>query len=580
MDEGLGAKDYALEYPGFLQLSPLESHADDPSLKLWQLYLMSERHLVTSFTIFPTRHSVMNKFSLDATHHDRQNPVTGAESTNSQMTLDYSMSLALTKKWLTECLTSHNNCLPRAERPLPSRLLYFESGQLQLCLRSKILNDISYVTLSHCWGDLNILKLTKNTLEAFQLGIPLESLCKTFRDAIFVAGYLGFNYLWIDSLCIIQDDREDWEKEAPLMSMVYGGASLNIAATGAKDGNDGLFLERVPMSVRRSKTCVKMDVNGETKNFQFADDDIYYRCVGTQPLARRAWALQERILATRTIHFSKTELFWECRTKSACETFPESLPRSMCDQPNFLRKDLPPDWDAIVQLYSIGRLSYSRDKLIALSGIAQYVQSITKDQYLAGLWRRDLEETLCWKLLDSPEPKPTIYRAPTWSWASVEGMIMITCSLPSNLRRLYINVMDVLIQRSHNNQFGEVLSGVLKLGCEALLRGSFVRTLSIDSTASWDFSDVLPGRALYFMPVKRYASGPTDRTEGMIIQPTSKERGQYQRVGHFRIVGGSNCDKLDEGLPSADIVGEPDDCDVTETITDNDNKKWYVITII
>jgi hypothetical protein len=425
LDHGLGSPNYALESPGTLELSRIKSR---PGPYHWRLLLWSQGGLVTYIRILPAKDPGMDE-RLSIARNTQHPSDAKCELALSKVPLNYSTSLALTKQWLKEWRASHENCMSMESRPVSSRLLYIAPGQLRLSVGRNTPDDISYVTLSHCWGGLDILRLTKDTLESFQLCIPLGSLCKTFHGAIFVTRYLGFSYLWIDSLCIIQDDGDDWAKEAPLMSTVYGGASLNIAAASAKDGNDGPFSRRLPLTSRKSATRVKVEVNSETKAFQFADGRPCYRCVKSQPLAQRAWALQERILATRTIHSSKTELFWECRTKCACETFPEFLPRDISDTPDFLQKDLHPDWkvwDSIVMLYSVCKLTYSKDKLVAISGIVQHVQSITKDRYLAGLWCHDLEETLCWKLLKAPERKSTVYRAPSWSWALIDGMVMTT----------------------------------------------------------------------------------------------------------------------------------------------------------
>jgi len=106
------------------------------------------------------------------------------------------------------------------------------------------IREVEYATLSHCWGSIEILKLTKNNLQSLLEDIPEYKLCKTFKDAIYIVRQFGLRYLWIDSLCIVQDDKEDWNRESVLMSAVYGQTTLNLAAAGAKDGSIGYFFDR------------------------------------------------------------------------------------------------------------------------------------------------------------------------------------------------------------------------------------------------------------------------------------------------------------------------------------------------
>lgn len=137
---------------------------------------------------------------------------------------------------------------------LPSRLIDIgHSGMndhLRLCT-TDIPLDAQYATLSHCWGQLDFVKLSRANLASFRQSIPYQELPKTFQETITITRQFGLRYLWIDSLCIIQDEIEDWSNEAPRMATVYGNSSLNIAATGARDGSEGLFFHRDPDFVRR-----------------------------------------------------------------------------------------------------------------------------------------------------------------------------------------------------------------------------------------------------------------------------------------------------------------------------------------
>ncbi|PMD54734.1 uncharacterized protein K444DRAFT_513189, partial [Hyaloscypha bicolor E] len=90
-----------------------------------------------------------------------------------------------------------------------------------------------YITLSHCWGQLQLITLTNSNIVTFQEGLEIRKLPKTFRDAIYVAQRLTVQYIWIDSLCIVQDSEDDRKRESALMMSVFAEAFCNIAATAA-----------------------------------------------------------------------------------------------------------------------------------------------------------------------------------------------------------------------------------------------------------------------------------------------------------------------------------------------------------
>jgi hypothetical protein len=139
-----------------------------------------------------------------------------------------------------------------------------------------------YVTLSHCWGTVETLKLMKSNVQALSSTIPLHSLCKTFQDAVLVTSLLGYKYLWIDSMCIIQDNEDDWRKESALMSEVYSNAVVNLAATDAKDGSVGLFHQRVIARITKQYVQTK-----SLQTYEIPDERLYFRCLDRSLLSRR-----------------------------------------------------------------------------------------------------------------------------------------------------------------------------------------------------------------------------------------------------------------------------------------------------
>jgi hypothetical protein len=187
---------------------------------------------------------------------------------------------------------------------MPTRLLALGEGVLRLV--TKTVWDTAYrpqyATLSHCWGGIDFLKLTTTTLELFKKSIPLEQLTKTFRDTIAVVRKLGIPYLWIDSLCIIQDSSEDWETEATLMSSVYGSSTITIAAAGAVNGRSGLFLQSEGYVW---KVHIEVPTDSGLQGWDFFTPGNYETSVSKSALRKRAWVLQEILLSPRILYFTR-----------------------------------------------------------------------------------------------------------------------------------------------------------------------------------------------------------------------------------------------------------------------------------
>jgi hypothetical protein len=165
-----------------------------------------------------------------------------------------------------------------------------------------------YLTLSHRWGDSPMFKLAGASLENVQSGILLSDLPKTFREAIQITRRFGTSYLWIDSICIVQDSPEDWKIESLQMEKVYSHSQLNIAATSSGSSNGGLFRQRQPDREWPWFTEACFGDNDRRRCLMY-DQSLGLRELDKTPLDRRAWVLQGRLLAPRVFYFGEFQLF-------------------------------------------------------------------------------------------------------------------------------------------------------------------------------------------------------------------------------------------------------------------------------
>lgn len=243
------------------------------------------------------------------------------------------------KEWLrlcdlSKCATLSTTCyIWHGSTQQPARLLDLghkfsldrlkQSNQNPTTIRLvSVETPVRYIALSHCWGQLsseqtNQWLTTRDNLESrTNIGFPTDILPATFQDAITVTRRLGERYLWIDSLCILQGDKDDWESEAKKMGDVFRGAYCTIAATSSRDSTQG-FLKRTDFS---SIPWVRIPEQSRPPVFattfinRFEEDVLY------GPLNSRAWVFQERALSRRIIHFTDRQTYWECGGGVRCET--------------------------------------------------------------------------------------------------------------------------------------------------------------------------------------------------------------------------------------------------------------------
>ena len=215
---------------------------------------------------------------------------------------------------MKQCQNDHPECIPY-KGPIPTRLIEVKGHQVRLVHTSAWSHKPDYLTLSHCWGGLKLHSLVKSNLHAFQQAIPTDKLCQTFKDALEITRRLKHNYIWIDSLCIVQDDLEDWRCEAAKMDSVYSGSFLNIAAANAMNGHGGCFANRTKASLHTLQGANVDLPLGTSGQLVLQVPNEFTRSVEQSALAQRPWVLQERVLSPRTAWFAAQEIFCECRKR-------------------------------------------------------------------------------------------------------------------------------------------------------------------------------------------------------------------------------------------------------------------------
>lgn len=355
---------------------------------------------------------------------------------------DLNLLHLLVNQWKSDCQSNHPACkIPKDtdfSMRQPKRVLDIDgvasTGQVQL--RTLGSDPVSYVALSHCWGGTIPAQTVKDNLESRSRGFSVAELPQNFRDAIEVTRSLGIRFLWIDSLCIIQDDTNDWEQEAVNMGNVYTHAYLTIAASRSPDSESGFLKPRSGIEVVQMR--VKAAPWGsQTKQYQYSLglETNYSDMAG--PLTTRAWAFQERILSPRILHFTKGGIFWECWTDYDCEnlcstrdaqkkiftrsaSYPDSLSPSALGAIRDPHHDDTVTWNRIVETYTQSNLTKESDRLVAIKSL---MDRIAPNMFCKGIRTSKLRQDLFWAARNGDLQFVAETKAPSWSWASRKGPI-------------------------------------------------------------------------------------------------------------------------------------------------------------
>lgn len=428
------------------------------------------------------------------------------------------------KTWLGKCNDRHPKCRLLPGNPfLPTRLIYLDSSkdavsgdaidtdvkfQPRLVSTHGLnISDSRYIVLSHRRQEdfLDEAKSTRKSLSDQMRGLILSKLPPIFTDTFEVASRMGVSYVWVYSLCVVQDDPVDRKREAAFLSQIYHNAYLTVAAAVPTTvPGQGLFRHGDSFGILSERLVVPLD-NGSIQEVIVMKKQ--WEAYAASPLVERGWCFQERELSRRIIHYTQNQVLWECHTIRASESLPDGSttyshwPQSPRNWPErLLDKQLRGEnvedaWYRGVEDYSLRRLTIATDKFPALAILAAVVREFKSPtcRYLAGVWEDDFVSSLAWasRPLRShsvvTNERYSEYVAPSWSWASVAGPVSYLpwlrrkpSSLPvetntnsarfsgasterNNTAAAYaLKTLDIIVQTSTGDPFGAVKYAVLR----------------------------------------------------------------------------------------------------------------------
>ena len=389
-------------------------------------------------------------------------------------------NFALARKWLDTCVGYHEACRLEHDPQLPTRVLDVAVSGADDTVRLHIATDNGtgrYVALSYCWGGAKQAMLTSDNLKEMIGGVKINELSRTAQDAITVTRRLGLRFLWIDALCIIQDSVQDWEIESARMGIVYHGAHVTLQASGTSSSDQGFLNDRKP---RLPPAALKYETRGGEISQVFVREKWLPKKRSIEPLDERAWTFQEALLSRRLLTYGSAQISAECKVCFSSEggtqlkereTFlglpkpareakrgqliPERIPEDMA-----VKYQRYGTWADITEAFSARKLTFAKDKLPALSGLASFLSPTRPgDTYLAGLWRNDMPQNLLWSR-NGQVTRAKDQRAPSWSWACLDGVIYPSWSFED---QACCEIISVSTTTARNNPYGEVQGGVLSV---------------------------------------------------------------------------------------------------------------------
>ncbi|KAK5991269.1 hypothetical protein PT974_09549 [Cladobotryum mycophilum] len=390
--------------------------------------------------------------------------------------------VAAIKKWVEDCANNHGpKCcmtVSKAERvdpydvPLPSRCIDV-GGSGDIVLRDCAGVRGSYITLSHRWTDeTQQSKTTKNNWGLRLHGLEFDNLSKSLNEVISFTRQLGVRYIWIDSICIIQDDPADLHKELLNMAQYYQNSLFTLASEIGTKHTNGLL--RLPNQIDKLIQLPYMDSGKQRGNLyvykqKWKTNDRYLSEVGRSELLSRGWVFQEWFLSGRIVHFAPSDTYLECRSQRPLSVRNQKIEVFSIESKSAARKsdldstkystlrlgfksefhidaELSFDmWYGLAQSYAQLHLTKASDHLNAIAGIAsEFTQAVanlysTRDElisasspsrsdsdphmaYISGLWLPDINHGLLWRAMHEDSGQCGC-GSPSWSWLSLAGPV-------------------------------------------------------------------------------------------------------------------------------------------------------------
>jgi hypothetical protein len=524
-------------------------------------------------------------------------------------------NMSLIKDWLSECIGTHKNCAVLEQISdvhsfvtengrsmfLPTRLIHVGSNidghEPRIVstveeFSSGVVDEARgrYLTLSYCWGSddegLRPLTSTLNTIDDWRKGIRWEKLPQVFQDLILLARELGILYLWVDSLCILQGNGGDWLEESAKMAYIYGNAFLTVISASGSSCHEG-FLNRPSSSSCHVSSPMSSIPYCLRPRFgaKWWGSDRMAEIAGKRWISR-GWTYQEEHLSRRVIQYGERRFFFDCRTFERQEDTNIRRPRPRWSTLTYLQDSTEMnligsklesksrrkseeiifrDWHWLCTQYSHRKVTYMKDRLPAISGVAGVVASKVQSTYLAGLWKKSLIHDLFWHTVgDTTKCSP--YTAPSWSWIALYANFVTwrdsnLCS--SEKCQLYCEVLEAVTSPIGPDPFGAVESGHLKVKGHLIeVRVVWARNESrdypwsivhMDEYVAMGNLDMQKGPVDHKTPVfsawalLMATCVESEDSKGLLLQKLGSSDGidKFERVGIFKVT-----------LPASSVAGQ------------------------
>lgn len=455
----------------------------------------------------------------------------------------------------------------------PSRLLDLDSpscGQDNVFLTTPD-HRPPFAALSYCWGGDIGFKTTKSILAKAHAGLNLPELPRTIQDAVFVSRGVGLRYLWVDRLCIVQDNEAEFTAEMNKMGDIYSQALITICAGNSATSEDTFLkprLTHLSRSVQLPFRCPSGEISAAM---------IIPRQREIEMLNTRGWTLQESLLSQRVVYYGSRQLEFICGEVIASDG----------GWPSVNLAGLPQDWSAhfgtsiwdartyfnfavrsehaqekgrtrggvflhawirLIKHYTQRKLSHPSDRLIAISALAKEICEVLQDDYLAGMWRLHIESQLQWRIRGPRIAQSTeVYVAPSWSWASLGSQIDWEFPRDTELDPC-ISVISCAVapvspdapygafSSGHLTIRGRVMSGRFRLGYNWSVKTTFIPHKDIElkfypDTDEFEFTDSTENN-LTLLVISR--EGDWKKTSHGLVLHENQDKETYRRVGVFQ----------------------------------------------